>query len=168
MSVNSLSQSDLNGNETFYDPSYFQIQHYNDLNFILPNQKTNDNGFTGAFVYSLFLNQSEEKNRLINLGFQTDLYTKKTGERFYENGRLIVAELFTEISTFDIFVTRFIKEKQWAFQFGGGIGLINKKKAIPFGALWLQGGMDGKGVDCTNSLNRPWSRIQWAGKHIQG
>ncbi len=144
-SFNVFPQSSLNGNESIYESNYFQVQHINDVNFLTQSRKTNDNGFTGSFLLKLFLNQNNSRNRLISIGFRTDLFTEEAGETFYENGRDILPEYFTEISALDFSVVKFFSNNRWAFQMSSGVGLLNKKESIPGLGLWIQGGSDGRG-----------------------
>lgn len=147
LTTNTFAQSSFSGNESYWERNYVLFEHINDVDFLLNTNggSSNDIAFTSSFLLKGFINQVETKNRLISFGISTDLFTEREGSyRFDEEGRYYIGELFNEISTAEFALVKFLNHK-WAIQWGGGIGLLNKKKPITGLALWAQGGSDGAG-----------------------
>lgn len=143
--IRSYSQSSLNGNESYFERDYFLVQHMNDLNLLIPGSDSDDRAFTNSFMLKAFFNRKEQKNRLLSVGIRSDLYTKFAGEHsFDENNRYFPSEYFTEISTVEFSLVKFLN-KNFAMQWAGGLGILNKEKPITGLALWMQGGKDGAG-----------------------
>ncbi|MCK3685223.1 hypothetical protein [Maribellus sp. YY47] len=139
------AQSSLNGNESYFENSFFEVEHMNDVDLLFP-KGSDDMAFTSSFLLKGFINQKESRNRLLSFGIRSDLYTKRVWDNYYFDytGRLHVSEYFTEISTAEVSMVKFFK-RNFGLQLAGGVGLLNKKKAIPGLALWIQGGSDGAG-----------------------
>lgn len=141
----SFAQSNLNGNESYFENDYLLIQHINDINLLIPGSGSDDRAFTNSFMLKAFFNQKEHKNRLLSVGIRSDLYTRYAGNHhFDEDNRYFPYEYFTEISSIEFSLVKFSK-KNFAFQWAGGVGMLNKEKPITGLALWIQGGNDGAG-----------------------
>lgn len=124
--------------------SYTKITMLNDVNPIL-NQKSDDFGYTlGVIAYYRFI--KPDNNTFYEFALESHLYTKRASPGYInQDGRKIDPQYFTEISNFNFTVNKYVEKSNFFIDLKTYVGIYNKKKAIFGGALFLQGGWDGKG-----------------------
>ena len=76
---------------------------------------------------------------------KSDLYTQTVGHDYVENGRNITQEIFTEIDEFGVSIRPYKVPKDFFLSVDVTGGVVNKKEPIPYMALWIQAGSDGRG-----------------------
>jgi hypothetical protein len=123
---------------------YAKITLLNDANPVL-NQTSRDYGHTLGVVAEYSFSKPENRT-FYEFAVESNLYTDRVNQGYYNNvGRKINPQYFTEISSFNFTLNRYLRDKRTFLNLKTYLGVYNRKKPIPGMALFLQGGSDGKG-----------------------
>ena len=123
--------------------SFYKFTMVNDYNPAL-KQMSNDEGYTLGVFHEVRIQQPKIP-RFFDIALISDLYTYYSEESYEDNGRRIDPQEFTEISALKVSYNKYIAKKRLFLSLETGFGLRNKKQAIKGLALFMQGGIDGRG-----------------------
>ncbi len=121
-----------------------KIHMLNDCNPAI-NQLSNDTGHTLGCIYEFnFFNK--KKPFFYEIALESNLYTKDANIEYKDaEGRTISAQYFTEISSVNFTINKYLERKKIFIDLKTYLGIYNREKAIYGMTLYMQGGKDGKG-----------------------